>query len=232
MKRVHVGNEKQKQKNSLDLLLFRSETMPYLIISPHNLILDYHDQLELICQTNLLYSQDIQWLHNGNLVSRHFYLTDFSHRNILRINQIADQHAGNYQCFSNNSNSHQIIMSKPVTVTVRRRILSNFLFSFLFFGYLIVCRMNLAHPDSETRTVNIGHRLTLSCEIESQLRGGNFLGTIEWFHNGLPIKSNRNRIDYRNGTLTVDQTSVLFNLLVQHNRYCSIDFLGNRFRCL
>jgi len=92
--------------------------------------------------------------------------------------------------------------------------------------------MNLAHPDSETRTVNIGHRLTLSCEIESQLRGGNFLGTIEWFHNGLPIKSNRNRIDYRNGTLTVDQTSVLFNLLVQHNRYCSIDFLGNRFRCL
>ena len=48
MKRVHVGNEKQKQKNSLDLLLFRSETMPYLIISPHNLILDYHYQLEHI----------------------------------------------------------------------------------------------------------------------------------------------------------------------------------------
>lgn len=132
---------KTKQKISFDFLcLFRSETIPYLIISPHNLILDYHDQLELICQTNLLYSQDIQWLHNGNLVSRYFYLTDFSHRNILRINQIADQHAGNYQCFSNNSNSQQIIMSKPVTVTIRRRILSNFLV--FFGGYLIVCSSN------------------------------------------------------------------------------------------
>lgn len=66
---------------------------------------------------------------------------------------------------------------------------------------------NSAHPDSETRAIHVGHRLTLACEIESKLQG-NFLGTIEWFHNGLPIKSNRNRIDYRNGTLTIDQTSV------------------------
>ena len=38
-----------------------------------------------------------------------------------------------------------------------------------------------------------------------------FLGIIEWFHNGSPLKINSlngNRIDYRNGTLTIDQTSV------------------------
>ena len=56
-----------------------------------------------------------------------------------------------------------------------------------------------------------GHRLTLSCEIEpSQKR--NFRGTIEWFHNGSPLQldsSNRKKIDYRNGTLIIDRTSVI-----------------------
>jgi hypothetical protein len=56
----------------------------------------------------------------------------------------------------------------------------------------------------------MGHRLTLSCEIEPGING-NFLGTIEWFHNGSPLKINplnHNRIDYQNGTLIIDQTSV------------------------
>lgn len=68
----------------------------------------------------------------------------------------------------------------------------------------------LAHPESQTRAVNAGHHLTLSCEIEP-ISHGNFLGTIEWFHNGSPLKIhpiNHNRIDYQNGTLTIDQTSV------------------------
>ena len=68
----------------------------------------------------------------------------------------------------------------------------------------------LAHPESQNQAITAGHRLTLSCEIEPIING-NFLGTIEWFHNGSPLKINplnRNRIDYRNGTLTIDQTSV------------------------
>lgn len=118
-------NSRTKEQQSKDFRLFcfysLLENIPYLIISPHYLILDYHDKLELICQTNLLRTQDIQWLHNGNLVSKQFYLTDFSHRNILRISRIADQHAGIYQCFSNSSDNQQIIMSESVMVTVRRR---------------------------------------------------------------------------------------------------------------
>lgn len=71
---------------------------------------------------------------------------------------------------------------------------------------------DLAHHQnlSQSQTVNVGDRLTLSCEIDSTI-GGNFLGTIEWFHNGTPLKMdsfNRNRIDYRNGTLTIDKASV------------------------
>ena len=68
----------------------------------------------------------------------------------------------------------------------------------------------LAHPESQDRTITSGHRLTLSCEIDSE-NNRNFLGTIEWFHNGSPLKinsANRNRIDYGNGTLIIDQTSV------------------------
>ncbi len=68
----------------------------------------------------------------------------------------------------------------------------------------------LAHPESQNQAITAGHRLTLSCEIEPRING-NYLGTIEWFHNGSPLKINplnRNRIDYRNGTLTIDQTSV------------------------
>jgi hypothetical protein len=68
----------------------------------------------------------------------------------------------------------------------------------------------LAHPESQNRAITMGHRLTLSCEIEPGING-NFLGTIEWFHNGSPLKINplnHNRIDYQNGTLIIDQTSV------------------------
>ncbi|CAF2894680.1 unnamed protein product [Rotaria sp. Silwood2] len=36
---------------------------PFLIISPKNIIVDYGDNLELICQTNTINPFDIQWLH-------------------------------------------------------------------------------------------------------------------------------------------------------------------------
>jgi hypothetical protein len=49
------------------------------------------------------------------------YLTEFYDRNILRINKVNDEHNGIYQCFSNNSLNQQIIMSVPVTVTIRRK---------------------------------------------------------------------------------------------------------------
>ena len=91
-----------------------------MIISPNNLIVDYGDQLELICQTNLINPFDIQWLHNGHLINKNKYLTDFYDRNILRINKAIDKHTGIYQCFSNNSFYQQNIISIPVTVTVRR----------------------------------------------------------------------------------------------------------------
>ncbi len=92
-----------------------------MIISPNNLIIDYGDQFELICQTNLINPLDIQWLHNGHLINNVQYLTHFYDRNILRIIKAIDKHAGIYQCFSNNSLNQQILMSMPVTVTVRRK---------------------------------------------------------------------------------------------------------------
>jgi hypothetical protein len=98
-----------------------------LIISPNNLIIDYGDRLELICQTNLINPFNIQWLHNGHLINNNKYLTYFYDKNILQINKVIDEHTGVYQCFSNNSYNQQIIISTPVTVTVRRK---NF-FSFL-----------------------------------------------------------------------------------------------------
>jgi len=98
-----------------------------LVISPNNLIIDYGDQLELICQTNLINPFDIQWLHNGHLINNIQYLTHFYDRNILRINNVLDEHTGVYQCFSNNLYNQQVIISIPVTVTVRRK---NF-FSFI-----------------------------------------------------------------------------------------------------
>ncbi|CAF3915835.1 unnamed protein product [Rotaria sp. Silwood2] len=158
---------------------------PFLIISPKNIIVDYGDNLELICQTNTINPFDIQWLHNGHLVNNNNYLAHFYDRNILRINKVIDKHTGIYQCFSNNSFDQQFIKSMPVTVTVR------------------------PHPNSHNRAIISGHRLILSCEIEVG-ENENFLGTIEWFHNGSPLKLNsfnRNRIDYRNGTLIIDQTS-------------------------
>jgi hypothetical protein len=94
-------------------------------------------------------------------------------------------------------------MSIPVTVTVRRKILKIFN-NWNFYLYVS------AHPESKDRAIIAGHRLILSCEIQSGINGM-FLGTLEWFHNGSPLiinSLNRNRIDYRNGTLTIDQTSV------------------------
>ncbi|UJR25150.1 hypothetical protein I4U23_006509 [Adineta vaga] len=161
-----------------------SNQLPFLIISPKDLILDYGDSLELICQTNFINPLDIQWLHNGHSIDHIQYLTHFYDRNILRINKAIDEHTGVYQCYSNNSLNQQFIMSSPVTVTVR------------------------PHPKSQNRAITSGHRLILSCEIDLVING-NFLGTVEWFHNGLPLKINslnRNRIDYRNGTLIIDQT--------------------------
>lgn len=78
--------------------------------------------MELICQTNIINSYDIQWLHSGNLINKVKYLTNFYDKNILRINQVIDEHTGIYQCFYNNSYNQQIIASIPVTVTVRRKI--------------------------------------------------------------------------------------------------------------
>ncbi|CAF0756370.1 unnamed protein product [Rotaria sp. Silwood1] len=159
--------------------------IPFLIISPNNLIVDYGDELELSCQTNALNPFDIQWLHNGHIVNNNRYFTYLHDRNILRINKAIDKHTGIYQCFSNHSFNQQFIMSMPVTVTVR------------------------PHPNSQDRAVISGHRLTLSCEIQIG-ENENFLGTIEWFHNGSPLKLNsfkRNKMDYRNGTLIIDQTS-------------------------
>jgi len=146
---------------------------------------------------------DIQWLHNGQLINNFQYLTNFYDRNILRINKAIDEHTGIYHCFSNNSFNQQFIMSIPVTVTVRRKFLKIFN-NWNFYLYV------LAHPESKNRAIIAGHRLTLSCEIQSGINGM-FLGTLEWFHNGSPLiinSLNRNRIDYRNGTLTIDQTSV------------------------
>jgi hypothetical protein len=196
----------------VDLNLFYLEQIPFLIISPNNLIVDYGDQLELICQTNIINLFDIQWLHNGQLINRINYLTHFYDRNILRINKAIDEHTGIYQCFSNNSLNQQLIMSMPVTITVRRECFfcSRYLNLFLY----------LAHPESQNRAVTAGHRMTLSCEIDPGIKG-NFLGIIEWFHNGSPLKmnsANRNRIDYRNGTLTIDQTSVKFSIEYFHSK--------------
>ncbi|CAF0852080.1 unnamed protein product [Adineta ricciae] len=163
----------------------QSNPLPFLVISPKNLTLDYGDFLELICQTNLISPLDIQWLHNGHSVDNVQYLTHFYDRNVLRINKAVDKNTGVYQCFANNSSNQQFIISSPVAVTVR------------------------PHPQSHNRAVMAGHRLVLSCELDSIINS-NFLGTIEWFHNGLPLKvnsENRNRIDYRNGTLIVEQTS-------------------------
>ncbi|CAF1357382.1 unnamed protein product [Adineta steineri] len=162
-----------------------SNQIPFLIISPKNLIIDYGDSLELICQTNLINPLDIQWLHNGHLINYIPYLAHFYDRNILRIDKAIDEHTGIYQCFSNNTFNQQIIKSLPVTVTVR------------------------PHPESHNRAITAGHRLILSCEIDRKINE-NFLGIIEWFHNGSPLNMNtvnRNRIDYQNGTLTIDQTS-------------------------
>lgn len=107
------------------LFFFRfAELIPYLIISPHHLILDYGDQLELICQTNLLNPMEIQWLHNQQISDYRNYIMDVSDRNILRISRVTDEHAGVYQCFSNYSVHQQIIMSMPVAVTIRRRKIS------------------------------------------------------------------------------------------------------------
>ncbi|CAF0772843.1 unnamed protein product [Rotaria sordida] len=162
--------------------------IPFLIISPNNLIIDYGEQLELICQTNSINPFNIQWLHNGHIIdinNNNEYLTNFYDRNILRINKAIDKHTGTYQCFSNNSLNQQFIISMPVTVIVR------------------------PHPNSQDRAIISGHRLILSCEIEVG-ENENFLGIIEWFHNGSPLKLNslkHNRIDYRNGTLVIDQTS-------------------------
>ncbi len=100
---------------------FYLEQIPFLIISPNNLIIDYGDHLELICQTNLINPSDIQWLHNGHLINNINYLTQFYDRNILQINKVIDKHTGVYQCFSNNSADEQRIVSMPVTVTVRRK---------------------------------------------------------------------------------------------------------------
>ncbi len=102
-------------------MFFYLEQIPYLIISPNHLIIDYGDQLELICQTNLINSFDIQWLHNGHLINNRNYLTHFSDRNILRIEKVIDEHTGVYQCFSNQSINQEMILSMPVTVTVRRK---------------------------------------------------------------------------------------------------------------
>jgi hypothetical protein len=101
-----------------------------LIISPNNLIIDYGDQLELICQTNIINPYDIQWLHNGNLINNNKYLNYFYDKNILQINKVTDRHTGIYQCLSNNTFNQQFIMSMPVTVTVRRK--SFFLLSRIF----------------------------------------------------------------------------------------------------
>lgn len=68
----------------------------------------------------------------------------------------------------------------------------------------------VAHPSSQSQTVNTGDRLTLICEIDSRIQK-HFLGTVEWFHNGAPLKMNshsRNRIDYRNGTLIIEKAMV------------------------
>jgi hypothetical protein len=189
-----------------------SEQTPFLVISPTSLLIDYGDSLELICQTNLISPSDIQWLHNGHSVDNVQYLTHFYDRNILRINKAIDEHTGIYQCFANNSLGQQFIMSSPVTVTVRRKNGTISIFRSMY--YLLL--LDLAHPDSHDRAVAAGHRLTLSCEIGSEING-NFLGTIEWFHNGLPLKINpdhRNHIDYRNGTLIIEQTSVRTRHLV------------------
>lgn len=109
-----------------NMLLF-VEVNPYLIISPHHLILDYGDQLELICQTNFVNPSDIQWLHNYQIVNHGNYLSDFSDRILLRISKVTDEHSGVYYCFSNSSTHQAMIMSMPVTVTVRRRKKSCFL---------------------------------------------------------------------------------------------------------
>ena len=113
-----VGSFKEKKNTSFFFLVVVNS---YLIISPHHLILDYGDQLELICQTNLVNPLEIQWLHNYQIVNHGNYLTDFSDRIILRISKVTDEHTGVYYCFSNSSINQQMIMSMPVTVTVRRR---------------------------------------------------------------------------------------------------------------
>ncbi|CAF3856205.1 unnamed protein product, partial [Rotaria magnacalcarata] len=162
-----------------------SKQILFLIISPNNLIVDYGDTLELICQTNSIKPFDIQWLHNGHLVDRSNYLVYSYDRSFLQITKANDEHTGIYQCFLNDSLNQQFIISMPITVTVR------------------------PHPNSQHHAIITGHRLILSCEI-GIAEDVNFLGTIEWFHNGSPLKQdslNRNRIDYRNGTLIIDQTS-------------------------
>lgn len=110
-------------KKNLRKIVFSSlpELIPYLIISPHHLILDYGDPLELVCQTNLLDPMNIQWSHNQQIIDHRNYLRNFSDRNLLRISKVNDEHAGVYQCFSNYSVDQQIILSMPVTVTIRRK---------------------------------------------------------------------------------------------------------------
>ena len=201
---IYDIDSERKTSPDFTFLSFLGE-IPYLTVSPINAIIDYGNRIELFCQTNIIHPYDIQWLHNGQLITNQISIKYLYDRSILDIEKAIDEHTGIYQCFSNYSFNQQVISSMPTTLTVRREYYENVNenYSHEFFSFL-------AHPSSQNQAIVAGHRLILSCEVDPGF-DEHFLGTIEWYHNGSPIKfdsTNRNRIDYHNGTLTIDQTSV------------------------
>ena len=180
--------------------------MVNLILSPSNLVVEYGDQVELTCQTNQIHPFDLQWLHNGHLFHEKQLIRYAYDRSILHIEQTNENHNGIYQCFSNRTFHDETINSNTMTLFIRRKLKRKTNLTFISSSFDLAPRQN----QSQSQTVNSGDRLTLSCEIDPTIEG-NFLGTVEWFHNGSPVKSDshhRNRIDYRNGTLTIEKTSV------------------------
>lgn len=97
------------------------ETSANLIISPTNLIVDYGDQVELTCQTNLIHPFDIQWLHNGQTIMEKHLIQHAYDRSILHIEQANEKQTGIYQCFSNRTFNDEMIHSMAMTLVVRRK---------------------------------------------------------------------------------------------------------------
>lgn len=98
------------------------EQTPYLTISPENLIVDYGDHFELVCDSNAINSHEIQWLHDGRLVNGALSRIVRDFQNILTIEYATDEHNGVYQCFSNSSNFLQHVMSMVAIITIRRKL--------------------------------------------------------------------------------------------------------------